>query len=72
MHVMSILVETLCPNFNPKDTPFICVPSWDPQGCLASVQSGQMWGGTMEIKDTFPPFMKIRRTALVSKALERL
>jgi hypothetical protein len=54
--VRSFLAETLHPNFNSKDTPFICVPSRDPQGSLVSVQSGQKWGGTMDIKDTLPPF----------------
>jgi hypothetical protein len=39
--VRSFLAETLHPNFNSNDTPFICVPSWDPQGSLVSVQSGQ-------------------------------
>jgi hypothetical protein len=62
----------LTSNFNSKDTPFICVPSWDPQGSLVSVQSGWMWSGTLDIKDTLPPsFMKILRAGLDPKALER-
>jgi hypothetical protein len=65
MHVRSFLVETLCPNFNSKDTPFICSLSQDLQGSLVSVQSGQMWGGTLDVKDTvLPPFMKILRAGL--------
>jgi hypothetical protein len=72
MHVRSFLVETLHPNFNSKVTPFICVPSWDPQGSLVSVQSGRMWGGTLDRKDTFPPFMKILRARLDPRALEKL
>jgi hypothetical protein len=40
---------------------FYMCPFWDPQGSLVSVQSGQMWGGTLGINDTLPPFMKILR-----------
>jgi hypothetical protein len=72
MYVRSFLAETLSPNFNSKDTPFICVPSRDPQGSLVSVQSGQMRGGTLDIKDTLPPFTKILRAGLDHRALERL
>jgi hypothetical protein len=71
MHVRSFLAETLHPNFNSKDIPFICVPSWVPQGSLVPVQSGQMWGGTLDVKDILLLFMKILRAGLDPRALER-
>jgi hypothetical protein len=72
MHARSFLVETLCPNFNSKDSPLICVPSQDPWGSLVSVQSGSMWGETLDIKDTLLPFMTILRAGPDPRALERL
>jgi hypothetical protein len=72
MHVRCFLGENLHPNFNSKDTPFICVPSQDPQGSLVSVQSGWMWGGTLDIKDTLPLFVKILKAGLDPRALKRL
>jgi hypothetical protein len=67
-----ILVETLCPNSSSKDTPFICVPSRDPQGSLVSIQSGPMWGKTLGIKDTLLPFMTILRARPGPETLVRL
>jgi hypothetical protein len=58
------ILHPLHPNSNSKDTPFICALSWNPQGSLVSFQSGQMWGGTLDIKDTLPHFMKILRAGL--------
>jgi hypothetical protein len=50
---------------------YMC-PIPGPTGNLISVQSGQMWGGTLDIKDTLLSFMKIIRTRLDPSALERL
>jgi hypothetical protein len=47
-------------------------PILGPTGKLVSIQSGQMWGGTLDIKDTLPLFMKILRAGLDPRALERL
>jgi hypothetical protein len=55
-----------------QDTPFICVPSRDPQGSLVSVQSGWMWGGTLDIKDTLLPFYENPKGWADPSALERL
>jgi hypothetical protein len=60
------------PNSSSKDTPLICVPSGDPQGSLESVQSGQMWGETLGIKDTLLPFMTILRVGPDPETLVRL
>jgi hypothetical protein len=65
-------LKTLHPNSSSKDTPFICVPSQDPQGSLVSVQSRWIWGGTPGIKDILPPFMTILKAGPVPGALIRL
>jgi hypothetical protein len=49
---------------------YMC-PSWVPQGSLVPVQSGQMWGGTLDVKDILLLFMKILRAGLDPRALER-
>jgi hypothetical protein len=72
MHARAFLVKNLCPNCSSKGIPFICVPSGDPQGSLVSVQSGQMWGETLDIKDTLLPFMTILRAGPDPEALVRL
>jgi hypothetical protein len=72
MHARSFFVEVLCPNCSSKDIPFICAPSWDPERSLISVQSGQMWGKTLGIKDTLLPLMTILRTGPDPEMLVRL
>jgi hypothetical protein len=47
-------------------------PILGPTGKLVSIQSGQMSGGTLDIKDTLPLFMKILRAGLGPRALEIL
>jgi hypothetical protein len=51
---------------------FYTYPILDPTGKLVSVQSGQMWGETLSIKDTLLPFMTILRAGSDPRALERL
>jgi hypothetical protein len=50
---------------------FYMCPIQEPTGKLVSVQSGQMWGETLGIKDTFLPFMTILRTGPDPRTLER-
>jgi hypothetical protein len=47
-------------------------PILEPTGKLVSVQSGQMWGETLSIKDTFLSFMTILRAGPDPRAQERL
>jgi hypothetical protein len=72
MHARSFLVQTLHPNSSSKDTHFICVPTREPQGSLVSVQSGWIWGETLDIKDTLLLFMTILRAGPDPEALVRL
>jgi hypothetical protein len=72
MHGRFFLVETLHPNSSSKATPFVCVPSGDPQESLVSVQSGQMWGKTLGRKDILLPFMTILRAGPDPETLVRL
>jgi hypothetical protein len=72
MHTRSFLMEALCPNSRSKDTPFIFAPSGEPQGSLVSVQSGWIWGETLDIKDTLLLFMTILRAGPDPEALIRL
>jgi hypothetical protein len=51
---------------------FYMCPILEPTGKLVSVQSGQMWGETLGIKDTLLPFMTILRAGPDPRALERL
>jgi hypothetical protein len=70
-----LLVEALCPNSSSKDIPVICAPYWTHRKRwylprkLVSAQSGQVWGETLDIKDTLLPFMKILMAGPVPRAL---
>jgi hypothetical protein len=46
-------------------------PIPEPTGKLVSIQSGQIWGETLGIKDTLFPFMTILRAGPDPRALER-
>jgi hypothetical protein len=70
MHVTSFLAETLYPNFNSKDTPFICAHPGTHREAWYLSRVDDI--SRLDIKDTLPLFMKILRAGLDPRALERL